>query len=316
MIGSDGGIVWFRTSVLLVRGSDRNELVGVMTEITDRKRAQEEAEIAGRGKAEFLAEIERLNGRLTKENSRMSAELEITQRLQQMILPRDEELRGIANLDISGSMEAAAEVGGDYYDVVVNDESVVFGMGDVTGHGLESGVIAIMVQTAVRTLLASGHYDSWKFFDVLNRVVFDNVRRMNCPRNLSLCLLHYRDRLVTISGQHEEVLIVRENGALERHDTLDLGFPLGLEEKISGFIGETKVALGSGDVMVVYTDGITEAIDRGGVAYGIERLCEAVTANHGRLAQGIREAVLKSLREFTGGKPLLDDISLLVVKHA
>jgi PAS domain S-box-containing protein len=316
MIGLGGRDVWFRTSILLVAGDGKNELVGVMTDITDRKRAQQEAEIASEGKAEFLAEIERLNGRLTRENSRMSAELEITQRLQQMILPRDEELRGIANLDISGSMQAAAEVGGDYYDVVVNPESVVFGIGDVTGHGLESGVIAIMVQTAVRTLLASGHYDSRRVFDVLNRVVFDNVRRMNCDRNLSLCLLHYKDRVVTISGQHEEVLIVRDNGALERHDTLDLGFPLGLEEKISGFIGEARVSLRSGDVMVVYTDGITEATNCGGVAYGVDRLCEAVVTNHGQLASGIRHAVLNNLREYIGEKSLLDDISLLVVKQA
>jgi sigma-B regulation protein RsbU (phosphoserine phosphatase) len=92
-----------------------------------------------------------------------------------------------------------------------------------------------MVQTAVRTLLASGHYESRKFFEVLNTVVYDNARRMNCARNLSLSLLHYEDKVVTISGQHEEVLIVRENGVLERHDTLDLGFPLGLEAKISQY---------------------------------------------------------------------------------
>ena len=147
-----GEMVWLRTSVLLVAGNEKKELVGVMTDITDRKRAQEDAEDASRAKSEFLAEIERLNGQLKRENSRMSAELEVTHRLQHMMLPRDEELRRIANLDISGSMEAAAEVGGDYYDVVAHGGSVVFGIGDVTGHGLESGVIAIMVQTAVRTL--------------------------------------------------------------------------------------------------------------------------------------------------------------------
>ena len=74
----------------------------------------------------------------------MSAELEATRRrLQQMMLPRDDDTRQIANLDISGFMEPAAEVGGDYYDVISKDGRVVFGIGDVTGHGLESGVIAI-----------------------------------------------------------------------------------------------------------------------------------------------------------------------------
>jgi phosphoserine phosphatase RsbU/P len=316
MIAGDGKVVWFRTSVLLVEGNEKKELVGVMTDITDRRRAQEDAEDASRAKSAFLAEIERLNGQLTQENNRMSTELEVSQRLQHMMLPRDQELAGIANLDISGSMQATSEVGGDYYDVIPQGGSVVFGIGDVTGHGLESGVIAIMVQTAVRTLLANGQYDSRKFFEVLNSVVYDNARRMNCARNLSLSLLHYEDQVVTISGQHEEVLIVRDNGVLERHDTLDLGFPLGLEAKISSFIAETRVPLQSGDVMVVYTDGITEAINSKGAAYGIDRLCDVVRNSHRQLADRIREAVLSSLRQYVGDQRLLDDISLLVIKHA
>jgi len=316
MIAADGGSVWLRTSVLLLVSGTKKELVGVMTDITERRRAQEEAEEASRAKTEFLAEIKRLNDQLTQDNSRMSAELDITQRLQQMMLPRDEDLTGIANLDIAGFMDPAAEVGGDYYDVVSKDGGVVFGIGDVTGHGLESGVIAIMLQTAVRTLLCSGHYESRKFFQVLNRVIYDNVRRMNCDRNLTLSLLHYQDKFITMSGQHEEVLIVRKNGVLERHDTLNLGFPLGLEKDIDNFIGETRFPLQSGDVMVAYTDGITEAINSSGACYGIERLCEVVKAQHGQTAGEIREAVRSSLREYRGGQALLDDISLLVVKPA
>jgi len=213
-------------------------------------------------------------------------------------------------------MQPAAEVGGDYYDVVSKDGSVVFGIGDVTGHGLESGVIAIMVQTAVRTLIASGLQEGKKFLEVLNRVVFDNVRRMNCDRNLTFSLLRYKDEHVTISGQHEEVLIVRDNGDLERHDTLNLGFPLGLEEDISNLIGESKVPLGSGDVMVVYTDGITEAINSVGVTYGIERLSAVVKNSYQQSAHGIREAILHNLREYMGEASLLDDISLLIIKPA
>jgi PAS domain S-box-containing protein len=316
MIAADGRNLWFRTSVCLVTESDKKELVGVMTDITARKQAQEAAEDASRAKGQLLAEIERLNERLKRENSRMSGELEITRRLQQMMLPRDEELRALANLDVSGFMEPAAEVGGDYFDVVSKDGSVVFGIGDVTGHGLESGVIAIMVQTAVRTLLASGLQEGQKFLEILNRVVYDNVRRMKCDRNLTFSLLRYQDKHVTISGQHEEVLVVRDNGVLERHDTLNLGFPLGLEENISNLIGEAKVPLESGDVMVVYTDGITEAMNCAGVTYGIERLAEVVKNSYQQPAQGIREAVLSNLREYMDGTNLLDDISLLVVKPA
>jgi len=316
MIAANGDTVWLRTSVRLVEDTTDSELVGVMTDITERKRAQELAEKASQAKTEYLAEIKRLNDRLKQENSRMSAELEVTQRLQQMILPRDEELGRIHNLDISGFMEPAAEIGGDYYDVVSNGSGTVFGIGDVTGHGLESGVIAIMVQTAVRTLLASGHYESQKFFEVLNRVVYDNASRMNCDRNVTLSLLHYQDRIVTISGQHEEVIVVRRNGDVERHDTLNLGFALGLEKDISNLIAEAKVPLQSGDVMVVYTDGITEAMNNAGVTYGIERLSEAIRKSHDEPSEDIRKAVIGSLRDYIGSQNLLDDISLLVIKPA
>jgi serine phosphatase RsbU (regulator of sigma subunit) len=68
--------------------------------------------------------------------------------------------------------------------------------------------------------------------------------------------------------------------------------------------------------MVVYTDGITEAINGAGVTYGIDRLSEAVRASHTQPAGGIRDAVLGNLREYIGGQALLDDISLLVIKPA
>jgi NO-binding membrane sensor protein with MHYT domain/serine phosphatase RsbU (regulator of sigma subunit) len=313
--------------------------LAIMTSLVDRrfsaqslelKRAEEAAEEASRTKSGLLTEINALCeqlqvftdwvGKSSKaakvENARMSSELEITQRLQQMMLPREEDMRKIVGLDISGSMEPATEIGGDYYDVVCKDGAVVIGIGDVTGHGLESGVIAIMVQTAVRTLLASGHYESRKFFNALNRVIYDNVRRMNCDRNLTLSLLHYQDKVVTISGQHEEVLVVRGNGVLERHDTLNLGFPLGLEEDISSFIGEATVPLRSGDVMVAYTDGVTEAMNCAGVAFGVERLSEAVRSSHQQPAGAIREFVLSSLRKYIDGQNLLDDVSLLIIKPA
>ncbi len=98
-------------------------------------------------------EIIALNERLKAENIRMSAELEITRKLQKMILPRPEELERIPGIDIAGFMEPAHEIGGDYYDVLRHNGRIRIGIGDVTGHGLESGVLMLMTQTAKKTLM-------------------------------------------------------------------------------------------------------------------------------------------------------------------
>ncbi|MCZ0901656.1 SpoIIE family protein phosphatase, partial [Microcoleus sp. HI-ES] len=102
--------------------------------------------------AQANKEILVLNERLKVDNLRMSAELDVTRRLQQMILPQQQELESIAGLEIAAFMEPADEVGGDYYDVLTQNDQVKISIGDVTGHGLESGVLMIMAQTAVRTL--------------------------------------------------------------------------------------------------------------------------------------------------------------------
>ena len=309
----DGRVFEWHSEPQVVKGKEVGRVWG-FRDVTERQRAQER--LAARTAELDIAnsEISRLNDQLKADNKRMSAELEVTRRLQQMILPREEELRDVRDLDISGFMQPASEVGGDYYDVVSKDGRVVFSIGDVTGHGLESGVMAIMVQTAVRTLLATGQQDRRQFFEVLNRVIYDNARRMNCHRNLTLSVLDYKDRVATISGQHEEVIVVRKDGTLERHDTIDLGFPLGLDENISNLIGKSQVPLAPGDVMVLYTDGITEATDSAGEGFGIERLSEAVVRNHDRTALGIREAVLGSFREHVNGCRPVDDMTLLVVR--
>ena len=262
------------------------------------------------------AEITSLNQRLRAENLRLSAEIEVTRRLQKMLLPQPTELCQIPGLEIAGFMEPAAEVGGDYYDVLTHHNGrVLIGIGDVTGHGLESGVLMLMVQTAVRTLLEHDETDPAIFLDVLNRTIYKNVRRMNSDKNLSLALLEYDRGEVHLSGQHEEILVVRANGRIERIDTLDLGFPLGLEERIDEWIDLRTIQLQSGDGVVLYTDGITEAQNAMGEFYGLERLCRQIERVWNTSAQGIGQAVVEDWRAHVGAQKIYDDITLLVLKQ-
>ena len=276
--------------------------------MNDRKQAEQELAVANQ-------EITVLNQKLAAENVRMSAELAVSRKLQQMLLPKEYELNQIPGLEISGFMEPAAEVGGDYYDVLSHNNHVKIGIGDVTGHGLESGVLMLMAQTATRTLLTNNETDPIKFLNTLNQTIHGNVKRMSCDKSLTLALLDYQDGKIQLSGQHEEVIVVRNDGEIERIDTLDLGFPLGLEVDIANFVAQTQIYLHSGDGVVLYTDGITEALNEQEACYGLERLCNVVQQNWQRSVQEIQQAVILDVQHHIGDQTVHDDITLLVLKQ-
>ncbi len=306
----DRTIIWISENVRAIRDHQGRIIYyeGTVEDISQRKAAELALEEANQ---KILA----LNKQLKQENLRMSSELEVTRKLQQMILPKDKELLEIVGLDIAGFMEPAAEVGGDYYDVLQQNGRIKIGIGDVTGHGLESGMLMIMVQTAVRTLLQNEENDPVRFLDTLNRTIYGNVQRMASDKNLTLSLIDYEHGKLTLSGQHEELIVVRKNGFLERFDTIDLGFPIGLEEEISEFLSQKQIDLDSGDVMVLYTDGITEAENELRQLYGVDRLCEVIRQNVDASAINIRQAVIEDLRSHIGTQKIYDDITLLVLKQ-
>lgn len=305
---ADGLLFPLEMTVTKAQLGRRSFYTGMFRDIKERKQAEEALVAANR-------EISALNHQLTAENLRLNAEIEVTRQLQQMLLPNEAELEAIAPLEIAGFMEPAAEVGGDYYDVLEYNGRVKIGIGDVTGHGLESGVLMIMVQTAVRTLLESNETDPKKFLEVLNRTIYDNVQRMNSDKNLSLSLIDYQGGTFSLSGQHEYAIIVRAGGEIELIDTLDLGFPIGLEEDIADFVMSTQVQLRSGDGLVLYTDGITEAENLDKIHYGLERLCEVVRLNWQLSAKEIRQVVIDDLRSHIGSQKVYDDLTLVVLKQ-
>lgn len=260
-------------------------------------------------------EISGLNERLQEENVRISSELDVAKQLQEMILPRKAELIAITELDISAHMRPADEVGGDYYDVLQCCEGhVLVGIGDVTGHGLESGVIMLMVQSTVRALMEHGEPDLRQSLATINQVIFRNGARMASDKNLSLAVVHYFDGRINVAGQHEELLIVRQ-GDVERVDTIDLGFPIGLEENITPFISEYSTHLDSGDVLVLYTDGIVEAENAKGELYGMDRMCRIIAERWRQSAEAIQEAVVSDVYSFIGDSKVYDDVTMVVMKR-
>ncbi len=172
-----------------------------------------------------------------------------------------------------------------------------------------------MTQAMVRALMANGETDPVRYLTILNRALYDNVQRMNTDKNLTLSLLDYAAGEVKLSGQHEEMIVIRHDGAVELVDTIDLGFPIALTDEIADFIDQTTVVLQPGDGVVLYSDGITEAEDIAGEQYGLERLCTVLSQHWVQSAATIKEAVVADVRRHIGTQDMYDDITLVVVKQ-
>lgn len=264
---------------------------------------------------DLVARLDDDNLLLSRENLRMEAELSTARRLQTMLLPQDAELHKISPLDIASFIRPAYEVGGDYYDVVACGDRYVFGVGDVTGHGLESGVLTLMMQTAIHSLLQNSAWELVDVFETLNAVLRTNMRRMNLDMAMTLVLLVYDHGRLYVSGQHEELIVVRATGQIERHDTTFLGIPLGLTDSVAEFVQTLTVDLQPGDGTVLYSDGVTEAENPDGKFYGLDRLCSVLSSHWNCPAQAVKDAVVADLDVFADQRQTLDDLLLLVIKR-
>jgi len=259
-----------------------------------------------------------------EDNIRMSAELDINRQLQQIILPTRSELAEIEPLDIATYMEPAEEIGGDYLDVLKHKDGFLIGIGDVTGHGLESGIIMLMTQSMVRSQILH-NLDNMKLpLGHVNETLFQNITRMSSNKHLSLLLLNYQhikdnnadaQGVFQLTGQHESVIVVRNNGDLEVIDTEALGFPVGMVDDINEFVEITQVKLRQGDLVVLYTDGITEAANAKEELYGFERLCQLCQEQHRLSAQQIVDNIISDVQNYIGEKAIYDDLSLVVFKQ-
>ncbi len=150
---------------------------------------------------------------------------------------------------------------------------------------------------------------------MLNRALYKNIARTNSDKHMTLAFVDYEDGKVTLSGQHEEVLIIRANGDVERIDTVELGFPVGLEADIAPFVQTEVLNFGPDDVLLLHTDGVTEAENPDGVLYGFDRMCACAKANAGKPAKAIIEAILAEVKAHIDTQKMFDDITLVVMKH-
>ena len=209
------------------------------------------------------------------EQQRMHRELEIATRLQMSILPKAPRVPG---LEIAARMQPADEVGGDYYDVLPIDGGGWIGIGDVAGHGLTAGVVMMMIQGIVSSLVRERPDASPSdLVSALNRVLYENIHdRLAQDEHVTLTLLHYEPSgKVRFAGAHEEMIVCRAaGGPSERVQTP--GTWVGAIPDVSKVTSDGALELRAGDLLVLYTDGVIQAMNASGEQFGMDRLCQAI----------------------------------------
>jgi sigma-B regulation protein RsbU (phosphoserine phosphatase) len=242
----------------------------------------------------------------TAEKERLQSELTIARTIQHKLLPPPEASR--PGFQVLAQFEPVAEIGGDYYDYLpMPDGRTAIALGDVSGHGLPTGLLVAMAKAALATLLEAGHSGA-ELFGRLN----DLIHRSTDPRHyMTLALLAYDPRtrrgLLASAGQ---LAPYRISGG--RVEALSLpGLPLGLFPDRA--FPEREYAFAPGDVLVFLTDGYVEAADAKDEAFGFERVEAVLAAQAAGGASAIRDGLLAAVHAHTGGRPADDDRTLLVL---
>ena len=241
-------------------------------------------------------------------------ELEIAASIQTSILPRD---LAVDRLEVSARMVPADEVGGDYYDVIPVADGCWIGIGDVTGHGLDAGLIMLMVQSALAGLVRQNPDGSPReLVRLLNQVMYDNMRkRLGVKDHVTFSLIRYHaDGRLVFAGAHEEMIVCSgESGECELIDTP--GAWLGGIPDVSRFTVEGRRQLAAGDLVLLYTDGMTEAMNAAGEPFGHDRLSAALAAARHLPLPQVEQELLDAVRRFSPVAQV-DDMTIVLFRYA
>lgn len=260
----------------------------------------------------YAMERHRLRRDLESTNQRLHEELEIGGNIQTSILPRDLSVDG---LDIAARMTPATEVGGDYYDVLPASWGCWLAIGDVAGHGMAAAIVALMTQSSIASLTrAKPHAFPSEIVSLTNEVLYDNIRhRLTADEHVTLTLLRYEDGGKLIhAGAHEELVIYRAaKGACEL--IMTPGTWLGARSDIQAVTKDQEVWLDPGDVLLLYTDGVTEAKNEEGEQFGLDRLVSALERTKDEPAIAIHARIWSDVKRWTAVQD--DDVTLIVVRR-
>ncbi len=250
------------------------------------------------------------------EQEKMQKEIEVAKQIQQSLLPRRRP--EISGYDIAPLYQAAAEVGGDYYDFVqVDDDTIGVVVADVSGKGVPGSLVMTMIRTALR-MEARGNRNASDVMAKMNAFVTDDMKK-GMFVTMFYVILDSKNRVISYASAGHNPMILYRHETRETFFLNPRGFPVGIslpdETLFRRSISLEKVRLKKDDMLVIYTDGVTEAMNDKREQYGEDRLVQMVK-DHGQLSPDDFIGKLDAdIKVFTGEVPQSDDITVVAIKE-
>ena len=249
----------------------------------------------------------RLYEQLARDEARMERELTAAQRLQNALLRPVPDID--FGLDITARILSAREVCGDLYDFLsYGTQQLGVALGDVSGKGSAAALYGA-VATGILRSLSPHKLQPSELLRQLNQLVCD--RRVD-GRYMTICFATWQKgrRKLRIANAGQSQPLLWKDGRIEQVNLT--GFPIGIFDDAK--YDDWSVQLDTGDILVFYSDGITEASNRDGKFFGVSRLKNVIVANTSLSSANLADRVLEEVQEFTQGGAITDDRTLVVMK--
>jgi sigma-B regulation protein RsbU (phosphoserine phosphatase) len=247
---------------------------------------------------------------LKKARDALWSEMELAKRIQTALLPDKQKIRGY---EIAAAMFPAKEVGGDYYDIIETEKGDKWiTIGDVSGHGVDSGLIMMMAQTSIISMVNnSTNLSPSEIFKSVNAAIRENISRMGSDHYMTLTAIRLDDSQMTLAGKHQDVILYR--AAHNKTEVLPTkGTWLGIVDHIEDHVKDLTVDLKDGDLILLFTDGITEGTNDQGEMYGQERLERALNEYADLPVGKLLDKIIEDVEAFQVEQS--DDMTVLVIR--
>ena len=240
------------------------------------------------------------------ERRQLEAELELSAVVQRALLPQ--QIPEIPGLNLAAFSRPANIIGGDYFDFLqFRDGAYGLIIADAMGHGIAASILMSSFQTALRTLVPE-KVSPVEVLERINHIILHNINYVTFVTAF-LCRFEPATHVLTFSNAGQNPPLLYRNREKTVRWLGPTGAALGIIESYS--LKSESVTLSEGDILLFYTDGITEATNPQKEPFGKERLAALVQQNSSLSAQNLVRVVRQAVEDFSGGHPLEDDITLI-----